>query len=125
MIRPRWLRPRPRSSAPLLLAWDRFVALWGALNLLFVAFDITYVPLRTFWLQRNLYPIPSVPLAVPLTFIPDIAPLVDPIKGIEPHRETEGFLRQFSELEKAMDTPGTDPSLPNSTPSFNHRRSSL
>jgi len=64
--------------------WDRFVAVWASVNLLWVAFDLTYVPLRTFWLQRNLYPIPSVPLVVPLTVIPDLTPLVDPIKGIEP-----------------------------------------
>ena len=82
--------------------WDRFVALWAALNLLWVAFDISYIPLRTFWLQRNLYPLPSVPLAVPLTFIPDITPWVDPIKGIEPHRETQAYLRHFDRLDAAL-----------------------
>ena len=64
------------------------MAIWATLNLLWVVFDISYVPLRSFWLQRNLYPLPSVPLAVPLTFLPDVTPWVDPIKGIEPHRET-------------------------------------
>jgi hypothetical protein len=78
------------------------VALWAALNLLLVIFDSTYVPLRTFWLQRNLYPIPSVPLAVPLTVLPDITPWVDPIKGIEPHRETSAYLRQFAQLDQAL-----------------------
>ena len=47
-------------------------------------FDITYVPLRTFWLQRNLTPLPQVPLVIPLTALPDITPLYDPLKGIEP-----------------------------------------
>jgi hypothetical protein len=67
-----------------------------------VAFDLTYLPLRTFWLQRNLTPLPSVPLVVPLTLLPDITPLYDPVKGIEPHRETEAYLASFRRLDQAL-----------------------
>ncbi len=102
MARPRWHERLPPRGSRLGRQWDRFVALWAALNLLLVIFDSTYVPLRTFWLQRNLYPIPSVPLAVPLTVLPDITPWVDPIKGIEPHRETSAYLRQFAQLDQAL-----------------------
>jgi len=102
MARPRWHDSRPRLGSRLGRQWDRFVALWAALNLLLVIFHLTYVPLRTFWLQRNLYPIPSVPLAVPLSLLPDITPWVDPIKGIEPHRETSAYLRQFDQLDAAL-----------------------
>lgn len=112
MARPRWIRQAQPTEAPWQRRWDRFVALWAGLNLLVVAFDITYVPLRTFWLQRNLYPIPSVPLAVPLTMLPDVTPWVDPIKGIEPHRETQAYLNAFAELDRAMAAlpPGAAPS---------------
>ncbi|MBD2549043.1 hypothetical protein H6G65_05500 [Microcystis elabens FACHB-917] len=102
MARPRWHQSLAVPSSRLGRRWDRFVALWAALNLIWVAFDISYIPLRTFWLQRNLYPLPSVPLAVPLTIIPDITPWVDPIKGIEPHRETQAYLRQFDRLDAAL-----------------------
>ena len=102
MARPRWHESLPPRGSRLGRQWDRFVALWAALNLLLVIFDSTYVPLRTFWLQRNLYPIPSVPLALPLTMLPDITPWVDPIKGIEPHRETSAYLRQFAQLDQAL-----------------------
>ncbi len=102
MARPRWHQSLAAPSSRLGRRWDRFVALWAALNLLWVAFDISYIPLRTFWLQRNLYPLPSVPLAVPLTFIPDITPWVDPIKGIEPHRETQAYQAQFARLDAAL-----------------------
>ena len=78
------------------------MAVWASVNLLWVAFDLTYVPLRTFWLQRNLHPIPSVPLVVPLPFLPDLTPWVDPIKGIEPHRETQSYLNQFQQLDRAL-----------------------
>ncbi|MEB3184955.1 MAG: hypothetical protein VKM97_03630 [Cyanobacteriota bacterium] len=112
MARPRWIRQAQPAEAPWQRRWDCFVALWAGINLLVVAFDLTYVPLRTFWLQRNLYPIPSVPLAVPLTMLPDVTPWVDPIKGIEPHRETQAYLNAFAELDRAMAAlpPGAAPS---------------
>jgi len=112
MARPRWYAPAPLERGQLSLAWDRFVALWALLNLVWVAFDLSYIPLRTFWLQRNLYPLPSLPLVVPLGAIPDITPWVDPIKGISPHRETSTWLRQFDRLDQGLDhlAPGTVPS---------------
>jgi hypothetical protein len=78
------------------------VAIWAGINLVWVVFDLTYVPLRTFWLQRNLTPLPSVPLVVPLTLLPDITPLYDPVKGIEPHRETQAYLAAFEQLDRAL-----------------------
>ena len=113
MARPRWQAQPPRSRSALTLTWDRFVALWAAVNLLWVAFDLTYIPLRNFWLQRNLYPLQSLPLRVPVPFLPDLTPLVDPIKGIEPHRETQAYLDQFERLDRALQT-GASP--PGSTP---------
>jgi len=102
MVRPRWLSARKVSAPRFWRHWDRAVALWAALNLLWVAFDITYVPLRTFWLQRNLTPLPQVPLVVPLAVLPDITPLYDPVKGIEPHRETQAWLASFQRLDQAL-----------------------
>ena len=102
MARPRWQSNIRAQSGRVQIGWDRFVALWATLNLLWVAFDLTYVPLRTFWLQRNLHPIPSVPLVIPLHFVPDITPWVDPVKGIEPHRETQAYLNTFQELDQVM-----------------------
>ena len=102
MVRPRWLAARKVSSPRFWRHWDQAVALWAALNLLWVAFDITYVPLRTFWLQRNLTPLPQVPLVVPLAVLPDITPFYDPVKGIEPHRETQAWLASFQRLDQAL-----------------------
>ena len=102
MARPRWHVLTPPSRSAIGLGWDRFVAIWAGLNLLWVAFDLSYVPLRSFWLQRNLYPIPSTPLVVPLGFIPNITPWIDPIKGIEPHRDTQRYIEHIAELHAAM-----------------------
>lgn len=102
MARPRWHDALPVPAHQLGRSWDRFVAIWATINLAWVFFDLSYVPLRTFWLQRNLYPIPSAPLALPLRFLPDLTPWMDPIKGIEPHRETQAYQRSFQELDQAM-----------------------
>ncbi len=102
MARPRWQRNGQAQDGEARRIWDRFVAIWAGVNLLWVGFDLSYVPLRTFWLQRNLHPLPSMPLVVPLPFLPDITPWVDPVKGIEPHRETQAYLRQFAQLDSAL-----------------------
>ncbi|MCP9928129.1 hypothetical protein [Cyanobium sp. CH-040] len=102
MVRPRWQRPPVPSRGALERGWNRFVAVWATLNLAWVAFDLSYVPLRSFWLQRNLHPLPGVPLSVPLQVLPDITPWVDPVKGIEPHRETQAFLDHFERLDAAL-----------------------
>lgn len=102
MVRPRWHLRSSVASNRLGHRWDQFVALWATFNLLWVCFDISYVPLRTFWLQRNLYPLPSAPLVLRLGFLPDITPLYDPIKGIEPHRETQAYLDAFDRMDRAL-----------------------
>ena len=106
MVRPRWLHaPKWRNHLPLRPlghSWDLFVAIWASLNLLLVVFDISYVPLRNFWLQRQLYLFPGVAIAIPLTFLPDITPYYDPIKGIEPHRDTENYLRRWHDLDQHL-----------------------
>ena len=105
MVRPRWLTTQRATVPRFWLHWDRAVALWAGVNLVWVVFDITYLPLRTFWLQRNLTPLPQVPLVVPLSVLPDITPLYDPVKGIEPHRETQAWLSGFQQLDRALQEP--------------------
>lgn len=102
MARPRWHEALSPPGNRIWKNWDRFVALWAALNLVWVAVDLTYVPLRPFWMERNLHPIPSMPLAVPLPLLPDITPWMDPLKGIEPHRETQAFTAEFARLDAVM-----------------------
>ncbi|MFN9545559.1 MAG: hypothetical protein ACK6AD_00600 [Cyanobacteriota bacterium] len=102
MARPRWHESLSQPRSRIWKGWDRFVAVWAALNLLAVAVELSYVPLRPFWLQRSVQPFPAMPLAVPVPLLPDITPWMDPIKGIEPHRETQAFLNAFQTLDGAM-----------------------
>ncbi|MFM2433021.1 MAG: hypothetical protein RLZZ511_4235 [Cyanobacteriota bacterium] len=86
------------------LWFDRLMALIAAANLGLVAFDMTYVPWRNFWLQRSLS-LGNVRLQLPL---PDITPFYDPIKGIEPHRDTEKYLKTVNQLETDLQQYGID-----------------
>ena len=106
MIRPRWqgLNHSDRSIA--WRRWDQLVALLAGLNLVWVLFDVSYIPLRSFWLQRNLYPLPSLPVVIPLHWLPDITPLYDRVKGIEPHHDTRSYLSHFQQLDREINRVG-------------------
>ena len=99
MVRPRWQGVKPSASRRFWLGWDRLIAVVAAVNLAWVIFDVSYVPLRNFWQQRTLFPLPSISLAVPLPWLPDLTAGYDPVKGIEPHRDTDAFIRHFRRLE--------------------------
>ena len=74
------------------LWFERLMALTATVNLGFVLFNITYVGWRDFYL-RNL---------------PQIQEIYDPIKGIEPHRETEKYLRSVEDLQQQIRISGID-----------------
>ena len=106
MVRPRWQGLQATASGRFWRRWDKALALIAAANLAWVVFDVTYVPLRSFWLQRTLYPLPTVGLGIPLPLLPDITPIYDPVKGIEPHRDTKAYIHHFKELEKVAQKQG-------------------
>ena len=99
MILPRWhLQQRFRSWQ----RWDQAIAFLTAVNLAWVVFDLSYIPLRNFWLQRKLYPIPSLPLVVPLPWLPNVTRFYDPVKGIKPHHDTQAYIDHFAKLDLAL-----------------------
>ena len=57
MIRPRWQGLSRSHRWSSWRRWDQAIALLAATNLVWVIFDVSYIPLRNFWLQRNLYPL--------------------------------------------------------------------
>ncbi len=80
------------------------MALIAAANLGLVAFDLTYVPWRNFWLQRS---VQVLSWRIPLP-LPDVTPLYDPIKGIEPHRDTQKYVKTVQQLETDLQQFGID-----------------
>ncbi|HBB35299.1 MAG TPA: hypothetical protein DDZ80_30945 [Cyanobacteria bacterium UBA8803] len=101
-------RTKPRRN----LWFERVMAIAAAVNLFLVLFDLSYIPLRDFWLQRKIQlfsfkigPIKSKGFAVPIP-LPNITPWYDPIKGIEPYRDTQQYLARVDELQNKLIEPG-------------------
>ncbi|MEC4803205.1 MAG: hypothetical protein SAJ12_14570 [Jaaginema sp. PMC 1079.18] len=91
------------------LLFERLMALLAALNYLLVLFDLTYIPLRDFWLlgrvqlfikignyEQN---IPEEPIILPL---PPITNWYDWVKGIEPNADTQRYLDTVDALEEEV-----------------------
>jgi hypothetical protein len=97
-----------KSQARRNLWFERVMAILALVNLLLVLFDLSYVPLRDFWLQGKIkvlgfslgpIQVPAFTLKIPL---PPIAKWYDPIKGIEPYRDTQQYLQRVNALERQI-----------------------
>ncbi|AOX03518.1 hypothetical protein BJP34_32465 [Moorena producens PAL-8-15-08-1] len=95
-----------------ILWFERLMAIIALINLLLVFFDLSYIPLRDFWLHQKIQvfsfsigPIKSkgFPLSIP---IPDITPLYDPVKGIEDNLDTKKYLDKVEQLENQIQNIG-------------------
>lgn len=107
------------------------MAIVALANLGLVMFDLTYVSWRNFWLQGNVV-IPFVGKQIPIlpgthypcpdsSRRPNEPPRLvqksfitcwyDPIKGIEPNRDTEFYLRMVRRLEQQVSQAGTTAGL--------------
>ncbi|MEA5535143.1 hypothetical protein [Crocosphaera sp. XPORK-15E] len=94
------------------LWFEQIMALIVLANYTLVIFDLTYIPLRDFWLQgrvqifiklgtfeRN---IPPKPLRILPPIFSEIITKYDVIKGIEPHRDTAQYLQRIDNLNEAV-----------------------
>lgn len=103
---------KTKSQARRSLWFERVMASLALLNLLLVLFDLSYIPLRDFWLQGRIQVFgfnvgkirfPGFTLPVPL---PPITEWYDPVKGIEGYRDTVQYLNRVDELETQMQRTG-------------------
>ena len=97
-----------KSQARRNLWFERVMAILALVNLILVLFDLSYVPLRDFWLQGKIkvlgftvgsIQVPAFTLKIPL---PPITKWYDPIKGIEPYRDTQQYLQRVNALERQI-----------------------
>jgi hypothetical protein len=82
--------------------YERVMVAMATANLAVVGFDLSYVALRDFWL-RGTVGIGPVSFQVPL---PPVTQFYDPIKGIEPHRDTEQYLSLVADLKTKLPASG-------------------
>ncbi|MDJ0736155.1 MAG: hypothetical protein QNJ47_19180 [Nostocaceae cyanobacterium] len=79
-----------KSTSIIKLWFERLMAIIAIINLTLVLFDISYIEWRDFYLKQ----------------IPQITNLYDPIKGIQPHRETQKYLKTLDELQQQVSITG-------------------
>lgn len=88
-----------KNSIPSRKLWfERSLAILASVNLGLVLFDLSYVPWRNFWLQGNIQFF-DFKLNIPL---PPIAKWYDPVKAIEPHRDTQKYLNTVKKLQEQV-----------------------
>ena len=99
------------------LWFERVMAIIATLNFLLVVFDLSYVPLRDFWLngQVKFGAIRSAYInteGINLDLIPaSVSKFIlqyDDVKGIVPHRTTEEYLAKVEELKQELVTSDWD-----------------
>ncbi len=87
------------------------MALIAVINLILVIFDLSYVPLRDFWLHGQLkvggfktayISTPSITLDLVPREVSQFVLQYDVVKGIVPHRTTDQYLTKVSELESKL-----------------------
>jgi hypothetical protein len=91
-----------RTKKPRNVSFERLMAIAATLNLSLVLFDLSYVPWRDFWLHRN---IKVLDYKIHLS-LPPITPWYDPIKGIEPNRDTIAYLAAVDRLKSQLNNNG-------------------
>jgi len=104
--------PSSRHYRRRILWLERLMALAALANFALVLFDLTYLPLRDFWLQGRVklpgfrigpYSVEGVRFRVPR---PPVTQWYDPIKGIRPHPETQQYLQAVEQLERQIQRTG-------------------
>lgn len=79
-----------KKSPRRFLCLQRFLAIIALVNLLLVSFDLSYIPWRDFYFRH----------------FPEVTQFYDQVKGIEPHRDTQNYLKQVNQLEALVAADG-------------------
>lgn len=64
--------------------FEQLITLLALVNFILVLFNLSYIPLRNFYFR----------------YTPKLTNLYDPIKGIEPHRQTEEYIATVQQLQQ-------------------------
>lgn len=94
-----------KRQNPYQMWWEKTIALLALFNYILVIFNITYIPLRDFWLQGRVQ-LFNYPLQIPLNGLSNFITQYDAFKGIEPYRSTQQYLEKVEDLDRAINLKG-------------------
>ena len=106
MVIPRWQEVQKRSNGRLGEYWNKLVAIIAITNLSWIIFDISYIPLRSFWVNRTIDFSDSISL--PLRFIPDPTTIYDQFKGINKKERQYNLKSIFNILDNSISKKGLE-----------------
>ena len=66
--------------------WQKVIAIVALINLLLVFFNLSYLPLRDIYLR----------------YLPVLVRIYDPVKGVEPHPDTEAYLATVQQFKQQL-----------------------
>ncbi|MEL7035259.1 MAG: hypothetical protein AAFO04_06525 [Cyanobacteria bacterium J06592_8] len=84
--------PEFRKRKKKVPVFEQVMALLAVINFILVLFNLSYLPLRDFYFR----------------YIPKLTELYDPVKGIEPNRQTQAYIKAVKELEQQALKSGLD-----------------
>ncbi|KGG12879.1 MULTISPECIES: hypothetical protein [Prochlorococcus] len=99
MIRPRWQNTKPTPKQQFFDKWNKAIAFLAVANLAWAIFDISYIQLRSFWVNKKfqLFNIPS--LEVSFYSLPNITARYDKIKGVGMHQKSQEYIKSYQSLD--------------------------
>ncbi|WP_269622536.1 hypothetical protein [Prochlorococcus marinus] len=100
MAIPRWQERNQESESVSWKVWEKLLAFIAIINLGWILFDISYIPLRSFWLNRSIYITNSS--SISLKWIPNITDAYDKIKGIKTDEKSKENQIIFKALSKEI-----------------------
>jgi len=110
---PRWQQRKEVGDSRFENVWDKLIACVAIANLSWFIFDITYIPLRGFWVNRTISVLDPSERVISLKWIPNITTSYDQIKGIRKKDNIEELKRIFYNLDQAIISKGSKDPLVN------------
>ena len=108
MAIPRWQEGKKISGHTFLSHWEKLIAFLAIINLSWIFFDISYLPLRSFWANRVIFLFNSPSITLSLRWLPDITRYYDHFKGIEAYSSGKEIESLFKKIDKQIITKGVD-----------------
>ncbi len=108
MAIPRSQEGRKISGHTFLSHWEKLIAFLAIINLSWIFFDISYLPLRSFWANRVIFIFNSPSITLSLRWLPDITSYYDHFKGIKAYSSGKEIESLFKDIDKQIITKGLD-----------------
>ncbi len=106
MAIPRWQEAKKISNKNFLPRWEKLIAILVIINFSWIIFDISYLPLRSFWRNRFIFLFNSSSSTISLRWLPDITKYYDRFKGIQSYSSSSEIQSLFLKLDSQITNKG-------------------